>query len=272
MSEALLSPGQFYGTPNRVNEHNGILLSECDYFPNTKLPRHSHESPFFCLLLKGNYQECYYRKVMSYSPCSIVFHPAGESHHTDMGNAGGSVFLIEVGASWSQMLSDFSRDARTKFGAAGTPLSWLAQQIHREMMDGHPSPLLTETLLVEMLGRTIDCAEERFAPAWLRQVMELIHDRYTSSFTVTQIAAEVGVHPFHLSRVFRFFNGIPVGDYVNRLRIGRAKQILGKPGRHELCQLAIQLGFSDQSHFTRIFRKFTGFSPARFARERLSGL
>ena len=267
MSETLLTSGQFFGLPNRTSEQNGIFLSECDYSPNTKLPRHSHEAPFFCLLLKGHYQESYFQKAMSYSPCSIVFHPAGESHHTEMGNLGGSVFLIEVGGQWAQLLSSFSNESGTKFGAAGTPLSWLAQQIHREMIDGHPSALLIEGLLVEMLGRTVECADARFAPVWLGRVMELIHDRYATAVTIMQIAQEVDVHPFHLSRVFRFFNGISVGEYVNRLRIGHAKEILRKQPKPELCQLAIALGFSDQSHFTRTFRKYTGSSPSRYSAE-----
>jgi AraC family transcriptional regulator len=267
MSANLLPAGQFYGTPNSDIQQNELLLSERYYSPNTRLPRHSHEAPFFCLLLKGNYQESYYRKTMSYEPCSIVFHPAGESHQTEMGKAGGSVFLIEVGPRWARLLSDFANEPGTQFGRAGSPLSWLAQQMHREVSDQHPSALLVEGFLTEILGRTSKSEEERFAPPWLWRLMDVLHERYRLSFTILDLAKEMGIHPFHLSRVFRFFNGISIGDYVNRLRISVAREVLRSSHPVALCELAIDLGFADQSHFTRTFKKFTGTSPSRFRSE-----
>ena len=194
-----------------------------------------------------------------------MFHPAGETHSTRMGDRGGVVFCIELGGRWATMLKDFSA-TDTRIEERGGPLSWLARQVYRDSIESQP--LLAESLICEMLARTSqDPPESRSAPAWLPRVVDWIQDRHYSSFTIAQIAEELKVHPFHLSRVFRYFHGISIGEYLNRVRIDRAMKLLANEHSLRLCELAIDLGFADQSHFTRTFRKLTGISPSNYRRK-----
>ena len=78
-----------------------------------------------------------------------------------------------------------------------------------------------------------------------------------------ELAREAGVHPVHLSRVFRRITGKGVGEYVHRLRIREACERMIKPGA-SLAEISCDLGFADQSHFTRTFHSITGTSPAAF--------
>ena len=57
-----------------------------------------------------------------------------------------------------------------------------------------------------------------------------------------------------------------MGDYVRRRRIERAKQQL-RNSRSRLAEIAAANGFADQSHFSRLFRQYTGTTPSRFRRE-----
>jgi AraC family transcriptional regulator len=70
------------------------------------------------------------------------------------------------------------------------------------------------------------------------------------------------VHSVHLARQFKRTFGWTVGDYVRRLRVEFVCQQLetGKP----LAELALRAGFSDQSHLTRIFKRFTGQTPGEY--------
>jgi AraC-like DNA-binding protein len=71
-----------------------------------------------------------------------------------------------------------------------------------------------------------------------------------------------------VSREFsKYFNNLSYGEYIRKLRIEKAVELLGQPG-HTLAEIAYLTGFSDQSHFTRIFKKHTGQSPAEY-RKRL---
>jgi AraC-like DNA-binding protein len=69
-----------------------------------------------------------------------------------------------------------------------------------------------------------------------------------------------------LARAFRRRYHCTMGDYVRRQRIERAKQQL-RNSRARLAEIAAANGFADQSHFSRLFRHYTGMTPSHFRRE-----
>jgi YesN/AraC family two-component response regulator len=71
-------------------------------------------------------------------------------------------------------------------------------------------------------------------------------------------------HPAYVSREFsKYFINLSFGEYIRKLRIEKATDLL-RSSKHSLSEIAYLNGFSDQSHFTRIFKKHTGKSPAEF--------
>lgn len=80
--------------------------------------------------------------------------------------------------------------------------------------------------------------------------------------TLSQLEAEVGMSRSHLSRVFAASVGLPPHTYRNQMRIERAREMLaeGKPP----SDISSALGFSDQAHFSRVFREFTGATPSQY--------
>jgi AraC family transcriptional regulator len=110
---------------------------------------------------------------------------------------------------------------------------------------------------------------ERTPPRWLRQVRDLLHEGFRQRLTLDGIAESVGVHPAHLARVFRQQQGCTVGDYVRRLRIEYACHCL-RTSDTALATVALAAGFSDQSHFSRVFKRQTGLSPAVFRESTVS--
>ena len=77
------------------------------------------------------------------------------------------------------------------------------------------------------------------------------------------LSREAGVHPVHVSRVFRRFSGMGVGEFVHRLRIREACERMMNPDT-SLAGLSCELGFADQGHFTRTFRSIAGTTPGAF--------
>ncbi len=71
-----------------------------------------------------------------------------------------------------------------------------------------------------------------------------------------------GVSRYHLLRLFSREAGLPPHAYQNQLRVARGKELLalGEP----ISRVAAEVGFADQSHFTRIFRQFTGATPRQY--------
>jgi len=78
--ESRLQGGQFFGAVRHRLEHSGAVFSDLRHPVPRKLPMHSHELPFFGLLLSGFYGERYGRQHKQFSPMSLMFRPAGIPH------------------------------------------------------------------------------------------------------------------------------------------------------------------------------------------------
>lgn len=83
---------------------------------------------------------------------------------------------------------------------------------------------------------------------------------------LSRLAREAGVSPHYLSRIFRQETGETLSRFRNRVRIRRALERI-ETGERDLATLAIELGFSDQAHFTRTMRDEVGITPTSVRRE-----
>jgi AraC family transcriptional regulator len=132
-------------------------------------------------------------------------------------------------------------------------------------MDG-VSPLAIEGLTLELLAesaRNTSPVLDRRPPGWLISVCDMLHEQFSEPPPLGTIAEEAGVHPAHLARTFRQVHGCTLGDYVRKLRIEYACRCLTNP-ETPLAEIALAAGFSDQSHFSRTFKRQMGVPPGEF--------
>ena len=261
-----LQPGHFYGEITRKREASGLILSELKHETARKLPSHSHELAYFCLLLNGNYWEQFGRKRITYKPLTVMFHPPGTTHVDEVGPAGGRFFSVEVKMGWMDRLRECLGNVDLDSSLHEGDLAWLAMRLYREHKEADACSVLTmEGLVLEMLatvGRIKD-TKERHQPRWLLNAVDLLNAEFRSNLKVQDIAHEVGVHPLHLSRVFRTVHRQTIGEYVHKLRVAYACKLLESP-ECDLATVALSTGFADQSHFTRVFKNITGMTPGAF--------
>src|SRR5262249_9136080 len=83
----------------------GISLTETVYPAHLRLPLHARESLYFCLVLKGDYEEIDAWQRRLCRPAMLVFHPAGAAHANKFGKEGGACFNLEFGAAWGERIS-----------------------------------------------------------------------------------------------------------------------------------------------------------------------
>jgi len=261
-----LQPGHFYGEITRKREASGLILSELKHDKARKLPSHSHELAYFCLLLNGNYWEQFGRKRITYKPLTVMFHPPDTTHVDEIGPAGGRFFSVEVKTEWMERLRECLGNIDLDSSLHEGDLAWLAMRLYREHKQADACSVLTmEGLVLEMLatvGRFKD-SRGQDRPRWLATAVDLLNAEFRSNLKVQDIATEVGVHPFHLSRVFRNVHRQTIGEYVHKLRVAYACKLLELPDC-DLATVALSAGFADQSHFTRVFKNITGMTPGAF--------
>lgn len=97
----------------------------------------------------------------------------------------------------------------------------------------------------------------------LRRALVLIDLNLTERFSLSELAISVGVSRYHFARLFRASTGHSPMQYFLRQRVQRGKVLLVREG-YSICHVATLLGFCDQSHFTRTFRRLMGCTPSQF--------
>lgn len=256
--------GEFYGTIVRRHVSNGATLSIVRHANSRELPVHSHEQPYFCLLVEGKYAETYDGSTITYDPFSIALHPAAYSHADSISSLGATFFTIELGDEWHERLRDIVDLHNVRVRLAGADVGRSALRLLREFLETEdPNELLVESLLYDMLGAFAQPEREPGRPAWFDTAKAFLEERLVENHSMRDIAAVANVHPVSLARAFRALEHQTVGEYVNRGRVARACKELGTANAR-IADIATGLGYVDQSHFTRVFKNVTGMTPGVF--------
>jgi AraC family transcriptional regulator len=102
----------------------------------------------------------------------------------------------------------------------------------------------------------------------LRRVLGFIEDNLANNLSLPEIAAATGLSVSHCQRAFRQSVGISIHRYVIRRRVERAESLLAQE-KLSIAQIALEVGFSHQSHLATHMRRLRGLTPAR--QRRLAG-
>jgi len=100
--------------------------------------------------------------------------------------------------------------------------------------------------------------------AKLRAIVEYVEEHLDASPTLEQLAAVARLSPYYFARQFKRATGLPPHQYVIARRVERAKRVLQTGGDFSLAQVAARAGFSDQSQFSRHFKRLVGVTPGEF--------
>lgn len=138
---------------------------------------------------------------------------------------------------------------------------------------GGKEKLDAESLLIDFLGDLIskyavaaDEKESAFTNVDFKVVSKVksyIHDNYLENFSIAHLVQLTGYDEFKLIKKFKYYYNLPPHQYLLNLRIEKGKELL--LNRHSLTEVAYTLGFFDQSHFIRHFKKINGITPKQFA-------
>jgi AraC-like DNA-binding protein len=121
-----------------------------------------------------------------------------------------------------------------------------------------------ENLLLDVYKKFLKQKGSRKVPSWARELKEIIQDQLDTNLTLNlkEVSQSLNVHPSYLSREFsKYFDDLTFGNYIRKLRIEKAIELL-KDSKYSLAEIAYLTGFSDQSHFNRIFKGQIGENPS----------
>jgi len=146
--------------------------------------------------------------------------------------------------------------------------------LHQDLQQGHPLGVIYGDTLSMSLAAHLLLHYSSDRPAFavppkglshrqLKIVLDYIEANLDQSLHLKDIAATVYLSEYYFCRLFRQSMGCPLHQYIRQQRIKRAKLLLKDP-RLSLTDIALQCGFANQSHFSRLFRQSTQMTPKAY--------
>jgi AraC family transcriptional regulator len=246
----------------------GTSLAEIHYPPGLTIPRHDHELASVCFVLAGAYDEGYGDHRRTCRQGAVILHPEGEHHDNAHHAVPVRLLSVEIDGARLASLREAAPVLATSADFAAGEISRLGMSLAREFWsDEATSALAIEAVVLEILVESCrrGVKHKTEVPVWLARAEEFLRAYFAKSVTLNEIACEVGVHPAHLAQTFRRHHGHTIGAHIRGLRLEAARSQLGDDVL-SLAEIADGCGFSDQSHFTRLFRAAHGMTPAVFRR------
>jgi len=100
----------------------------------------------------------------------------------------------------------------------------------------------------------------------LNRAIEFVHAHLAEDISLDSLAGAAGLSPFHFARLFKRSTGLSPHQYVLRSRVDRARGLLMR-SKSSIADVAVEVGFCDQSHLAAHFKRVYGVSPKAFLRQ-----
>jgi AraC family transcriptional regulator len=247
-----------------LREAAGLTISTTLHPPGGALPRHTHERAYFCYVMRGRFDEISGSASHRCGAGTLVYHPSGDVH-ADRFAAATRCLNIELPQDWEDGAGRLIAACRQREQRSGPQLSMLAQRLHGELLrDDAASGLALHGLVLELAAEwsRFETSPGR-APLWLAEAVRIVRAEFRGNIELRQVAARVGVHPVQLSRTFHRVWRMTMTEFVSRLRVDFAAHLLEK-STLPLSTIALEAGFADQSHLSRVFRRYAGTTCGRY--------
>lgn len=259
---------KFAANHTRSNYAPGVHLTESAHPAFFQTPLHLHYCPVFYLVLDGSLRQSFGKASRDCCSNDLIYLPRDEPHSEQNHDKGDKGIMIEIvpelvkqSVGWDAVPSYPLVLDRTGFVVASKILVELRQA---DLYSSSVIQALSVELLVNVCRKSRSDVLGKQAPSWLKRVTDhLAADSEKPS--LRELAKEVGVHPVSVARAFRRHHGCTLSEFVRVKKIQAACEKL-RHSRLTIGEIAREMGFSDQSHFTRCFRKVMGVSPGTYKR------
>ena len=242
-------------------------------------PAHMHDYYVIGLIEKG-LQTFSHHGGKYFTPAGglILLNP-GDDHTGEPADAAGFEYraIYPTVAHMEEAVFELTgrRQDNPRFGAVRIDDRALAETVRclYASLVGGVNPLEAETLFIGALsGIVTRTAGAQQPPAGrerdaVRKVRQYIHTRWAEKITLGELSTHAGLSRYYLLRVFCAETGMPPHAYQDSVRLSHAKRLL-RQGLSPL-DVALETGFSDQSHFANRFKRLAGVTPGRYAKEHL---
>jgi AraC family transcriptional regulator len=262
-----LESGRFYGISRKYFHLNGLTVVDSGFYDCPGCPWHYHEIAHFAFTTRGKLVETHKKKRIQLSAGSLLYNHSDEPHYNSDYSGYVSALHVDIDTNW------FKKNNINFSGIEGVAeinnpvIKNIFLKLFKEINDfDNISNLSIECLVVQSINEMMraNFLLERGKPSWIIKIWDLLYDGYSENISLQEIAAEINLHPVYLCQQFPVYFNCTFGDYIRKIRIEKATDLMFSSPHLSLTFIANACGFSDQSHFTRLFKKNIGLTPLAF--------
>jgi AraC family transcriptional regulator len=261
---------------------DGIALESFSDVPGVSIPDHDHPTHFLNLLTHGNIRAQWTTGGRSHSadngPGTIYVLPAGTRDRLTWSGPTTRIILVMEPRFLARSFADTPHlndvELTTHWNLRDRHIQSLMLALHADLEDGSPAgPLYGESLGLALAGYLVRRYSARNSARLsyrgsmptlrLNRTLEYINQNLGRDLRLWELAQVAGMSPNYFCELFKASTGLSPHQYTLRCRIERAKQYLRDPNIGLACAGAA-VGFADQSHFTKVFRRIVGVTPMKF--------
>jgi AraC family transcriptional regulator len=236
----------------------GFAVADLRFPAGLTLQPHDHQRTTVAVVMSGGFDGWWNGREGPCGPGTVLVEPAGERHANRFGPRSGTrVIVVQPDGDGATV------PAGPRLRPDAMPLAWRMGEELRSPDD--ITPMALEGLALQLTALVARDAERPAPMAWPGQAAALIEDGYAQSMTLSSLASQLDLSPSHVARAFRRRHGRSVGAYVRDVRVRRAAERLAT-GDESLAEIALAVGFADQSHLNRWFVRRMGVTPGRYRR------
>lgn len=248
-------------TGHATRKAGAYVVNRCKYLPVCRLGTHVHAEDRIVLTAHGAFDSIYGSRAFALDAYRSIYRPALVEHRDR--------YACETACVTIRLCAvESARSRAFDFGDADLPAAARRLWAELDACDS-ASELAIESLSAEIVARLASRPErEGTRPRWIRRIRDWIEDEYANPPSLQMIATDVQRNESHVATAFRQTYGKSIGEFVRDVRIWRSRSLLDDPSI-PLAEVAARGGFSDQSHFTRLFKRHFLMTPGEY-RFRLS--
>ncbi|MFP4847019.1 helix-turn-helix domain-containing protein [Winogradskyella sp. PE311] len=263
----ILTKGKYYGSRNSEKSFNGVLLSQYQYTAD-RTDWHYHENPYFMYVLQGNMMDSN-KKIQTLCPSgSLIFNNWQESHYGSKHSDNASGFHLEFEKNWLEKNNIPLNLLEGSQLIQNPKIHLLFAKLYFEfILSDDYSEVSVEILLLQICEalNNLKTNDSQKIPIWIEDLKELLHYD-TSNLSLQYLSNQLGVHPVHISRAAPKHLSMSLGEYIRQHKIKKAIPLL-LDSSSSLTEITYKLGFSDQSHFNRVFKSNFNMNPSSYRKK-----
>lgn len=222
--------------------------------------------------VEGEIQTCYCQ------PGALLFIPAGVKYSSKWHQAGEFSLLGFSAQFFDQTACEAAQIDRVelipRIGVSDPLVRQITLALKADVEAKHPvgrlfGESLATGLVLHLLKQysvwppQLAAEDSRLSKSQLQNVFDYVHSHLDQDIALSDIAGILNLSQYHFCRLFKQSTGVTPHQYLTRCRIDRAKQLL-KTTKLTITEIAFEVGLTNHSSFTRLFRQYMGMTPKAF--------